>query len=132
MRAWQPTPVFLSGESHGQRSLVDFSATVHMQRLRHNWSDLARTCITISMSKHHSSILVFGIIKNACLKKKKKQCLYLKNLVSVNHYNIYQLCLRTLLTIVRIPFWLSGKESICQCRSHGLDPWSGKIQHATE
>ena len=22
-RAWQPTPVFLPGESHGQRSLVD-------------------------------------------------------------------------------------------------------------
>ena len=26
-RAWQPTPVFLSGESHGQRSLVGY--TVH-------------------------------------------------------------------------------------------------------
>ena len=24
-RAWQPTPVFLPGESHGQRSLVGFS-----------------------------------------------------------------------------------------------------------
>ena len=24
-RAWQPTPVFLPGESHGQRSLVDYS-----------------------------------------------------------------------------------------------------------
>ena len=24
-RAWQPTPVFLSGESHGQRSLAGFS-----------------------------------------------------------------------------------------------------------
>ena len=24
-RAWQPTPVFLFGESHGQGSLVDFS-----------------------------------------------------------------------------------------------------------
>ena len=24
-RAWQPTPVFLPGESHGQSSLVDFS-----------------------------------------------------------------------------------------------------------
>ena len=24
-RAWQPTPVFLSGESHGQRSLVGYS-----------------------------------------------------------------------------------------------------------
>ena len=24
-RAWQPTPVFLPGESYGQRSLVDYS-----------------------------------------------------------------------------------------------------------
>ena len=24
-RKWQPTPVFLSGKSHGQRSLVDYS-----------------------------------------------------------------------------------------------------------
>ena len=24
-RTWQPTPVFLPGESHGQRSLVDYS-----------------------------------------------------------------------------------------------------------
>ena len=24
-RAWQPTPVFLAGESHGQRSLVGYS-----------------------------------------------------------------------------------------------------------
>ena len=25
-RAWQPTPVFLPGESHGQRSLVDYKS----------------------------------------------------------------------------------------------------------
>ena len=25
-RAWQPTPVFLSGEFHGQRNLADYSA----------------------------------------------------------------------------------------------------------
>ena len=24
-RKWQPTPVFLSGESHGQRGLADYS-----------------------------------------------------------------------------------------------------------
>ena len=24
-RAWQPTPIFLPGESHGQRSLVGYS-----------------------------------------------------------------------------------------------------------
>ena len=28
-RAWQPTPVFLSGESHGQRSLVGYSPWSH-------------------------------------------------------------------------------------------------------
>ena len=25
MKKWQPTPVFLTGESHGQRSLVGYS-----------------------------------------------------------------------------------------------------------
>ena len=25
------------------------------------------------------------------------------------------------------PWWLIGKESTCQCRRHGFDPWSGKI-----
>ena len=28
-RAWQPTPVFLPGESHGQRSLVGYWNTVY-------------------------------------------------------------------------------------------------------
>ena len=23
--------------------------------------------------------------------------------------------------------WFSGKESACQCKRHGFDPWSGKI-----
>ena len=27
---------------------------------------------------------------------------------------------------------LKKKESTYQCRGHGLDPWSGKIPHATE
>ena len=38
-RKWQPTPVFLPGESQGQRSLVGSSMGSH--RVRHNWSDLA-------------------------------------------------------------------------------------------
>ena len=36
-REWQPAPVFLPGESHGQRSLVV------SQRVRHDRSDLAHT-----------------------------------------------------------------------------------------
>ena len=27
-----------------------------------------------------------------------------------------------------LPSW-NGKESACQCRRHGYDPWSGKIPH---
>ena len=38
-RAWQPTPVFLPGEFHGQRSLVVYSPQVH--RAGHDWSNLA-------------------------------------------------------------------------------------------
>ena len=30
------------------------------------------------------------------------------------------------------PSWLCGKESACQCRRHGFDPWSGKIPRAVE
>ena len=26
-----------------------------------------------------------------------------------------------------LPWWLSGKESACQCSRHGFDPWVGKI-----
>ena len=37
-RAGQPTPVFLPGESHGQRSLMD---SIGSQRVRHDRSDLA-------------------------------------------------------------------------------------------
>ena len=51
-RTWQPTPVFLPGESHGQRSLVGYSpwgckesdmaeATVHMRTVE---SDQVPTC----------------------------------------------------------------------------------------
>ena len=41
-RKWQPTPVFLPGKSHGQRSLVGYSPW-GLQRVGHKWSDLAHT-----------------------------------------------------------------------------------------
>ena len=39
IRAWQPTPVFLPGESHGARSLEGYSPW--SCRIRHDWSDSA-------------------------------------------------------------------------------------------
>ena len=35
-REWQPTPVFLPGEPHGQRSLEGYSPQGH-KRVRHDW-----------------------------------------------------------------------------------------------
>ena len=26
-----------------------------------------------------------------------------------------------------LPPWIFGKESLCQCRGHGFNPWTGKI-----
>ena len=31
-----------------------------------------------------------------------------------------------------LPWWLSSKESACQCRRHRFNPWSGKIPRAGE
>ena len=31
-----------------------------------------------------------------------------------------------------LPWWLSGKESACQCRRHGFDPWVRKIPWKTK
>ena len=38
-RAWQPTPIFMFRESHGQRSLEGYSPWNH--RVGQDWSDLA-------------------------------------------------------------------------------------------
>ena len=32
-------------------------------------------------------------------------------------------------TWTSLVWWLSGKEPTCQCRRHGINPWSGKIPH---
>ena len=73
MRAWQPTAVFLPGESHEQRNLVGYSPldegmpthcsilswripwrekpgrlqSVGLQRVRHDWGNLAHTHTTL-------------------------------------------------------------------------------------
>ena len=35
-RAWQPTPVFMPGQSHGQRSLVDYIQFIWSQIVGHD------------------------------------------------------------------------------------------------
>ena len=46
---WQPTAVFLSGESHGQRSLVSHKS-IGSQRVRLDWSDLETIIFILKMN----------------------------------------------------------------------------------
>ena len=45
-RKWQPTPVFLPGESQGQRSLMGCRLW-GSHRVGHNWSDLAAAAVCV-------------------------------------------------------------------------------------
>ena len=36
-------------------------------------------------------------------------------------------CPRLTFYLLGLPWWLSGRESTCQCRRHRFDPWVGKI-----
>ena len=61
-RKWQPTPVFLPGESHGQRSLVGYSPRVSKSRTR--LSDFPFTFHFNALEKEmatHSSVLAWRI-----------------------------------------------------------------------
>ena len=40
-RKWQPTPVFLPGESQGRERLVGCQTSMGLHRVGHDWSDLA-------------------------------------------------------------------------------------------
>ena len=52
---------------------------------------------------------------------------------SSRNSTVYSPCIWYLWRIPLGPYWwLSGKESACQCRRQEFDPWSGKIPHATE
>ena len=51
-RKWQPVPVFLPGEIHGQRSLLSYSLWYH--RVRHDWA-----CTSTDVFNGHWTIRIF-------------------------------------------------------------------------
>ena len=67
-RGWHPTPVFLPGESHGQRSLGRLQS-IGLQRVRHDWATHTTTPVRHKLSS--SSFFLFfaqhearGIVAN--------------------------------------------------------------------
>ena len=68
-RKWQPTPVFLPGESQGWRSLWLPSMGSH--RVRHDWSDLAAAAATTTVGRQDcfkSNLVVKEICLQAAFK----------------------------------------------------------------
>ena len=54
-RPWQPTPIFLPGESHGQRSLTGYSTWGRKESGTTEWLSTAQahlTCIDAELMKH--------------------------------------------------------------------------------
>ena len=48
---WQPTPVFLPGESQGRGSLVGWLLSMGSHRVGHNWSDLKAAASAVITSQ---------------------------------------------------------------------------------
>ena len=71
-RKWQPTPMFLPGESQGRASLVGCRLGSH--KVKHNWSDLAAAWEMVVWAPHSQSrqmsrkqsICVLGPSCNLC------------------------------------------------------------------
>ena len=73
------------------------------------------------------------MIKNGYLYKNNDY--YIHNINIIVLYLILSTTTNSLLAKdvnVKSLWWLSDKESACQCRRHGFAPWSGKIPHAVE
>ena len=59
-----------------------------------------------------------------------------KTFSGINYTNVFlgqspkAIEIQTKLYKCRLPWWLNGKESTCQCRRHRILPWSRKLPHA--
>ena len=65
--AWQPTPVFLPGESHERRSLVGYNP--YSRRVRHYWSNLAHTHTHTHMGEKFKDHFKYKKIRKRAISK---------------------------------------------------------------
>ena len=61
-RKWQPTPVFLPGESHGQRSLAGYGPEGRKRRTRLSHSTTTTILINLLEGRHSQSSLLYAVI----------------------------------------------------------------------
>ena len=100
-RKWQPTPVFLPGESQGRGSLVGCCLWGHT--VRHDWSDLAAAaavskpnslfCKSSGLGEGNSEKLYWNCLLQKILKNRShnKNC---QSSVLANSLNFFERCTR--------------------------------------
>ena len=69
-RKWQPTPVYLPGESHGQRNLAGLQF-MGSQRVGHNWTNLAGTQPLLHVKWIH--LLNTNLLRPICIKHRSEE-----------------------------------------------------------
>ena len=108
----QPTPVFLPGEPHGQRSLWGtVQRSQRVSKVGQDWSDWAHS--THHVMQRTWASWGFGI----CIFYTDIKLTILKEILGLSEHP-------------GLSKWYSGKESACQCRRHkkcGFDLWVEKI-----
>ena len=77
---------------------------------------MSSICLFIHPSNYLSYTVCMCVCVCICIERKILSSIYLSN--SMTFYHSYR--------IKELPRWLSGKESICQCRRHGFGPRVGK------
>ena len=91
---------------------------------RMDWLDLLAVQETLkSLLQHHSSKAILLNFNSSAL-----SFLYSPTLTSIHdHWKNHCLDQTDTYLYVGLPWWVSGKESACQCRRHRYHPWVGKI-----
>ena len=71
-KAGQPTPVFLSGESHGQRSLVGYSPFGRKEWDRKKWLSTPTPGMINVKKRHFGIFLVLSGLESTCQRRKHR------------------------------------------------------------
>ena len=83
---------------------------------------LYRTVVVFAIQSHKSAmgVHVFPILIISA---------FIVNSVFPGHLCVFTcfLVLTCFMVLMRLPWWLTDKESACQCRGREFDPWVGKI-----
>ena len=89
--------------------------SVGLQRVRHDWAT------------KHNTIMV--LLENFSKIRKGFAC-WMNKCSDIGSPQWFSRLLFLLIVLSsRLLWWLSGKESACQCRRHKFNPWSRKIPH---